>query len=107
MKKPRYAVVLEALKGLRSYSDQDIANQTSGQITRSKVERLRRGAQTWSLDDAEILAAALDVDPTVWFMEPAEAVQHAAATWGAEWPLRTGWFPALSALSVATPALTA
>ena len=37
-----------------------------------------------TIDDAVLLAEVLDVDPVVWFMEPAEVIEHVVKQWGAD-----------------------
>lgn len=69
----RTATTLDALRRIRGYSDQTLANRAG--MSRSQVESRRHGRAPITLDDLERLAEALGVPTTVLLLDPADALR--------------------------------
>lgn len=71
----RSAAVLRALKRYRALSDADVARITG--LSRSGIQGYMAGDRHMTVGLMEVFAAALEVSPTVFFMEPEEALRWA------------------------------
>lgn len=73
----RAAAVLHALKRHFDVTDQEIADATDGEFSRSQIEARRAGRKTLDLDDLELLGRIFDLPATVFLMDPSEAIRFA------------------------------
>lgn len=69
--------IIDLLKNLSRLTDAQISAKTGGAIARDKVSRLRSGSYRLTFDDAERLAEAFGVPPSIFFQQPEEAAQTA------------------------------
>lgn len=70
------ALTLDALKNHLRVSDERLGKAAGG-YTHDQVSERRRGITPLDLNDLERFATAFDCPPTVFLMEPAEAIRYA------------------------------